>query len=318
MKNMARLFVLPFTIIIVIAMLFSIACAPSAEVAQVSTPEPTASESASPTASPTATPTAIPTPATDEYGFTEERKAELNQQFQNFLNKEGEFTPEKMSQIMMETPSRLDKSEVGLGIADTGDVPRMQGYFFDYLEKDGRIFLFVGFDGKDGNRFITPLEITIYYYESFEPSRFDISEYKENSIMAKSENITCEDYGGDKNKLVSLLNDVKGRVVLFSLTCQKWDISDYHSSFPNLDPKTQENVTNNLEENNSKVELSFGLYQLSPQNGIPPYTNPDKIKGDSESILKLTNPEEMGTINIDQVPIIQYFDYYSGEFSDAG
>ena len=46
MKNKARLFALPFTIIIVIAMLFSIACAPKAEVSFPSTPEPTVSATA--------------------------------------------------------------------------------------------------------------------------------------------------------------------------------------------------------------------------------------------------------------------------------
>lgn len=92
MKNTARLVILPFTIIIVIAMLFSIACAPKAEVSLPSTPEPTITATAAPTASPT--PTASPVPTATPI-FSEARMTELNQQFQDFLNKEGEFTPEK-------------------------------------------------------------------------------------------------------------------------------------------------------------------------------------------------------------------------------
>jgi len=64
--------------------------------------------------------------------------------------------------------------------------------------------------------------------------------------------------------------------------------------------------------------LSFGLFQLLPQNNIPPYTNPDKIKGDSESILRLNSSEEMGKINVNQVPMTTSIAYFSGEFADAG
>ena len=301
---------------LIVALLFSVACAPHAEVALPSTPEPTISVTAAPTTTPTATPTAIPTPAVDEYGFTEERKAELNQQFQDFLNKEGEFTQEKMSQIMMETPSRLDKSEVGLGIADSGDVPRIQGYFFDYLEKDDRIFLFVGFDGKDGNRFITPLEIPIYYYEAFEPTPFDILVYKKNTIMVRGGDVEGEDYSEDISKLMSKLNDLKSSVLLFRLQSDKFDGSSWDRF--SMNSKTRAIVADYVNEVNSKLELTFGLFQLSPQNGIPPYTNPDKIKGNSKSILKLTSAAEMGTINIDQVPMIRSISYYTGEFPDAG
>jgi len=268
---------------------------PSTEV----TPEVTQS----PSPEPTETPIVL-----DEFGFSEERKAELTQQFQDFLNKQGEFTPEKMSLIMMETPSNLDKNEVGLGIADTGDVPRMQGYFFDYLEKDGRIFLFVGFDGKDGNRFITPLEIPIYYYESFKQSRFDVIQYKKNTITVEGENTESQDYSDDESKLISLLNSIKSGIVMFNLISQEFDESKWDKY--DLGAETRQNVTDYVKEVNSKVELTFGLFQLSPQNGIPSYTNPDRIKGDSESILKITSSDEMSKINIDQVPMISSISYF--------
>jgi len=235
-------------------------------------------------------------------------KRSLTQQFQDFLNKQGEFTPEKMSLIMMETPSNLDKNEVGLGIADTGDVPRMQGYFFDYLEKDGRIFLFVGFDGKDGNRFITPLEIPIYYYESFKQSRFDVIQYKKNTITVEGENTESQDYSDDESKLISLLNSIKSGIVMFNLISQEFDESKWDKY--DLGAETRQNVTDYVKEVNSKVELTFGLFQLSPQNGIPSYTNPDRIKGDSESILKITSSDEMSKINIDQVPMISSISYF--------
>ena len=96
---------LELLLLILAAMLFAGSCAPSVVATLHSTPEPTVFATLAPTVAPTATaapsptPTAVPTPATDELSFTEERRAELKQQFQDFLNKEGEFTPEEISSI---------------------------------------------------------------------------------------------------------------------------------------------------------------------------------------------------------------------------
>jgi len=203
MKNMARLLILPFTIFIVIAILFSIACAPSAEVALVSAPEPTETAALAPTA--TSTPTASPVPTLSPI-FSEARTAELNQQFQDFLNKEVEFTQEKIASMMMITQSVLANDKVGLGIAD--QQPLLQGYFFDYFEKDNRLVLLMGFDGKDGNRFITPLEITLYIYEAVEPAVFQVTRAEDNYVGS------CFDEGdidyGKRAKLIPLLDTLKG------------------------------------------------------------------------------------------------------------
>ena len=308
MKNRARADITTITIMTIAAILFSTACAPRVEVALASTPEPTASATAAPTATPTPTLSLVPTPTPI---FSEERMAELNKQFQDFLNKEGEFTPEKMSQIMMETMSKLDKDEVGLGIVDGGDVPRIQGVFFDYLEKDGRIFLFVGFDGKDGSRFITPIEIPFYFYEKFKPAGFGVVKYSENDIKADTEG---KDYSDDKRGLLLLLSSLRGKVILLDLAYKRKDDSPRND----LDLVSRDGLYTYREEVNSKLEIVFGLYEILSQNGVLAYTNPEKIQAKSELILKVNNSEEMGAIEIKQVPIIMVIGYYSGEFSDAG
>lgn len=309
MKNRSRAVISAFTIITITATLFFAACAPRVEAALPSTPEPTISVTAAPTTTSTATPTAIPTPAVDEYGFTEERKAELNQQFQDFLNKQGEFTPEKISSKMMNLMVNLDKDEIGLGIAT--DIPEIQGYFFDCLEKDERIFLFVGFDGKDGKRFITPLEIPFYFYEKFKPAGFGVVKYSENDIKADTEG---KDYSDDKRGLLLLLSSLRGKVILLDLAYKRKDDSPRND----LDLVSRDGLYTYREEVNSKLEIVFGLYEILSQNGVLAYTNPEKIQAKSELILKVNNSEEMGAIEIKQVPIIMVIGYYSGEFSDAG
>ena len=141
MNIIRSLVALLFSLLIVAS---SVSCAPRTFVASTNTPEPTISFTAAPTVTPTAMPTAVPTPAVDEYGFTEERRAELNQQFQDFLNYEGDFTPEKITSAMMELERGIDHttlfdmSSARLGISSLD--PYLQGYFFDYFKRIVKFF----------------------------------------------------------------------------------------------------------------------------------------------------------------------------------
>ena len=279
---------------------FSSACAPSAEVALASTPVPTITATVAPTASPTPTESPVPT-ATPI--FSEARTVELNQQFQDFLNKEGEFTPEKTQEMMMATVSLLDYDKVGLGIADYQ--PMIQGYFFDNFEKDNRLFLLMGFDGKDGNRFITLLEIPFYLYEAIEEAEFLVEKIKENFIQSSISEEGYVDYG-ERAKLIPLLNTLKGNVIGLALNM------DTYSKEGARDDEYSRIVCGYIDEVNPKVDLSFGLFQLIPSNEID-FHNKDRI-GDSDSIIKIKSCDDINDINISDVPIMQgCIIYFAGE-----
>ena len=292
-------------------------CSPTEAVA--STPEPAAvtsvvdnsgetivhtSNETTPEITPSPIPevTEAPTPTLAESFFSEERRAELNQQFQDFLNKQGEFTPEKMSSKMMATTSLLDNDKVGLGIADYQ--PLIQGYFFDYFEKDNRIFLLMGFDGKDGNRFITPLEIPLYFYEGIEEAEFLVSKNKENYIQGPISEEGFVDYG-ERAKLIPLLNMVKGKVIGFTLSMYTY------SKEGAKDDEYGRIAGGYVDEINPKVDLSFGLIQLIPSNEID-YDGKDK-NGDSNSILKINNSDDINDINVNDVPIVMGISYFAEE-----
>ena len=297
MKIALRLIALSLTMLIVF---FAVACAPRAEVAPVCTPEPTVSVTAALTAIPTATPSPEPIPAPI---FSEARMAELNQQMQDFLNKQGEFTPEKMSSKMMVTTSYLDHDKVCLGISD--QEPALQGYLFDYFEKEGRLFLITGFDGKDGNRFITPLEITLYLYEAVEPAVFTVTRAEEKYIGSSISNEGDIDYG-KRDKLIPLLDSIKGNTFCFYLRARTF------TEDKALVDEFGQVIVENLNEINSKVKLSFGLFQLVTSNDLD-YKNPENIEGDTSYILKLENIEDFCTINIDNVPLINAIHYFLEE-----
>lgn len=286
------------SMLILATMLFAVSCAPRAEVTRVSTPEPTITATFAPTVTPTAMPTATPTPATDEYGFTEERKAELNQQFQDFLNKQGEFTQGKMFSMMMEPATDLDKSEIGLGIARS--IPEIQGYFFDYFEKDGRLFMLMGFDGKDGNRFITPVEIEMYVYKQISEAAFGVFECNANNFYDNSSSEFKTFYGD--NQIKSLLDSFKNKVIVLGLNTMEREE-------PVVDEEGQVVLIEGTKEINSKIELTFGLFQLVSSNGLS-YDNPQR--GDASSIIRIETVDDAEEIDISKVPILLTFTYFEG------
>lgn len=296
MKLTLRPAALRFLILAVIASLLFTACAPAISAAPTLEPAVTAAQTMPPTAAPTAEPTAIPTPAIDEYGFSEERKAELNQQFQDFLNRQGEFTKEKMSEMMMNPATNLDPSEVGLGVLNSNQ--KIQGYFFDYYEKDDRLFILMGFDGNDGNRFVTPVEIQIYVYEQCpEAAIFNVLEYKQNDFWGNDNeefrNCTGED------QIMSLLDSLKSKVIGLDLNRFEYNESDAESY--------GQVVLDGTRELNSKVELTFGLFQLVSSNNIP-IGNPER--GDTASIIKIEDVNDVENIDVSKVPILFGISYF--------
>lgn len=298
MKNRARADITSITIMTIAAMLVSVACAPHAEVALASTPEPIITATAVPTVTPTPTLSPVPTPTPI---FSEERMAELNKQFLDFLNKEGEFTPEKTQEMMMVTTSSLDNDKVGLGITDYQ--PRIQGYFFDYYEKDNRLILLMGFDGKDSNRFITPVEIPIYISEVAGDSWFTVIKFKDNYVF--SARFEGDLFYGERAKLIPVLNTAKGKVIAILLNV------DTYSKEGAGDDEYSRIVCGYIDEVNPKVDLSFGLFQLIPSNDIE-YDWEDQ-NGDSDSILKIMSCDDISNINISDVPIMHSIAYFAGE-----
>ena len=301
---------------LIVALLFSVACAPHAEVALTSTPEPIITATAVPTVTPTPTLSPVPTPTPI---FSEERMAELNQQMLDFLNREGEFTQEKIASMMMQfyTGNEIDYYEhfktdtVGLGISE--HQPLIQGYLFDYFEVEGRLILIFGFDGRDGNRFITPVEIPIYIYDCFEPAEFRV-------VKSFVNNIDCIDYYSDsdeqeydyermdcsdRNLLLPLLDSLKSKVFAFSLY---YYVYDNKGGLPY--DELSRIISEFQDETNSKNDLSYGLVQLLTSNDIE-YDWEDRI-GDSDSIIKIKNSDDINNINISDVPIMESIKYFEG------
>ncbi len=96
-------------------------------------------------------------------GFPQTKRA--NHAGENIFSQLIEFYCSKGTNLITkyEDWSSYDKRKFGLGLSSIQ--PHIQGYLFDYFESEGRIILILGFDGADGTRFISPVEIPFYVVE---------------------------------------------------------------------------------------------------------------------------------------------------------
>lgn len=165
--------------------------------------EPQAAETPAPTPTPTTGPSATP-------WMNEEDTAALNQKIQDFLDKTGDYTPGKISAKMFDLSGLLDTSKIQLGLVDATHI---EGYLFDYVEKDGSLILLIGFDGNDGGRFVVPIQIPLYFIESDLTSHFYFLQYSSSAkSLTQKADITQLDVAGLHQQLYGLI----GKCIAFA------------------------------------------------------------------------------------------------------
>lgn len=264
---------------------------PSAEV--TTTPEATENVE---TQSPSSETIATSTPELDEFGFTEERREILIKQFQDFLNEEGEFTEEKKSEMAIGSQSGLEFTELGLSSGE----PLIEGYFFDYIEKDGSLILLMGFDGKDSKSFVTPIQIPLYYIKDGSDAKFWFFKHTDNTIYSEA-NVIKVISEGDVSGLFEYLDKLRGKVIVVqpSLNIVSGSMDDYTGVKADY-----------IKEYNSKVGLSQKLVFSVATNGISVDGNFESDGYDSYEILKLENLNSLSDIELSKIPMINPLIFY--------
>ena len=164
----------------------------------------------------------------------------------------------------------------------------------------------MGFDGKDGNRFITPVEIPLYIYEVIEIEGFTFPVFKLKENYAQGAHLEEDLDYGERAKLIPLLDAIEGKVIGITFS-----VTTFSKEGLKEDDEISRILGAWLDEVNSKVDLSFGLIQMIPSNEID-HDAIDK-NGDSNSILKINNSDDINDINVNDVPIIESIRYFAGE-----
>lgn len=340
MKKTGRVFAAALAFVSLLLACLLSACASGESVLSSGAPSP--ESNATPSPIPTATPVPTPSP-TPTLSPEEIKTAKLNQEFHDFLNKEGEFTPEKIfSQLIefycskgtdhitkYEDWSNYDERKFGLGLSSIQ--PHIQGYLFDYFESEGRIILILGFDGTDGTRFISPVEIPFYVVEGTQ-RHFGVGKSTVNNMDGIDYSIPRDTVTTgectesivikDRNTLFSILDSLKGKVIAFFLEEYEWNFDlSTNATFLALSIAAQNCLIDYQNEVNSKVDLAFALLHSVTDNNIKinEWRGGDEkeiyrliMDADGNAILRIENADQLENIDISRVPLLVTFKWYDG------
>jgi hypothetical protein len=167
-------------------------------------------ESASVTPSPAATPTATPSPTPDPSAIAaasdKAAMEELDKRIQAFLNYQGEYAPELITYIN----SYQEITKLGL----VTSVPDTEGILLGHVDRGDYLLLIVGFDGADGNRFVTPVDLWTYYLADPDPiASFTFKQYGSPIIEYDTKLFTTK----SKEEISNTLSELENNVIVFRL-----------------------------------------------------------------------------------------------------
>lgn len=293
MKLTARYAVLIATVVIVT--LCSASCAPGTSAALASTQQPTSTITATPIVTPTPKPTITPSPApTATPLFSEERTAELNQQIYDFNHNEGGFTNENKSKMAIYPEMLEDLDSVKLGLA-TSDF-YIEGYFFDYFEKDESLILIMGFDGRNGSSFTTLVEIPLYFLMGEPKATFVSHAYEKNTVLSSMRAIQYASGVDSRDALYDGLDKLISKVIM---------VKPSFESFPGSEDDHTGITKEYFKKHENKVGLSGKLLSSVATNEIE-IENSSFCESDYEvySLIKLNNLDDVANIDVSEIPMM--------------
>lgn len=93
-------------------------------------------------------------------------------------------------------------------------------------------------------------------------------------------------------------------MIILSLGNSVIDTADVPSEYSSYDW-----LLDYYSELDSKIGLTLGLFQLVPSNEIP---CEDLIEGDTSSILKIEDVNNINNIDVSKVPLLMAISYFAG------
>ena len=239
---------------------------------------------------PSASPEVSPSPSAT---VDQETQAEaiINQQIQDFLNFEGDFTRGKINEIAIKTIN--DIKETKLGVADPE--PKLEGLLLDFLKKDDSLILVMGFDGADGERFVTLVEIPVYFHTTEDHFNFYFQKFLGDGVSYSSQEIVLN--GDDiESKIIEQLEPLKGDVVAFSA---------YYEGFSEEITKQHAGERYCI-EHNRKAPLGGKLISMVDFNGYDQSLLNGFNVSDFEDvqIIKIEKYEDINNVGVSDIPMM--------------
>ncbi len=226
-----------------------------------------------------------------------------------FLNSEEPYRDNKDLYWKIFFPYRTQKTpKLGLidAMAEYGNA-NMQGVFLGYVETTDGIVLFVGFQDKDGERFVTPLKLYDQKFEIFN----DIS----SGFLYLVRNDDYSNFIGEpisintKNEVTKFLTTKIGQVLGFQLALLPSPPLDEETKQAMLeigwtDPELANNQINAFQENYVEVnkDLCASLWEPSSEDwnilygGLTISQNLQKMGEASGTAIRITTAEDIDRV----------------------
>jgi hypothetical protein len=244
----------------------------------------TAAPTAAPTQEVTVTPTPTPVP-TPMLNPIEQKEAEINQEIQDFMNALGEYQDYKMDLEAFRFSGAEITEKTDLGVISSRLV--IQGCLIDYIEKGDYIFLVIGFQNKDKERFVTTLAIARYFYEGRD-SNFGFCQ----GATTSGDNMVESNYNYEI--MLDYLNKLKGKVCGFPLIYNNTSEKRLKEKGLNFDW-----VSRYVEEANNSTEYAKRLLNTVATNGLENHVN--DIVSDRVGIWKGSIGKSEPIIGLDEI-----------------
>ena len=287
---------LELLLLILAAMLFVVSCAPSVVATLPNTPEPTFSITAAPTAAQRRVPTATPVVSLSP----EEQAALLDQQFQDFLNEEGEYTVEKIEEYCPIWGSRLcytDGNGTNLGILkifnkESDEIDKyvsVYGYLYNVARnEDNNIILTMGFVGKDGNRFYTIIGVLSSFYDSNKEDGVVFTFSREEGLHLDDKSV-IQFEATSSDQIFDYLNGLRGKKIVIDIPAKKKNLSEVNNDAAKIF----------WEGSNKRLPYTYNLISRLANNGI----DTSAVGSSGKDIPLITSSSDLNDVDFDTVPI---------------
>jgi len=223
----------------------------------------------------------------------------IDQEISGFLKKEGDYSDEKIEEMILTTDlAKQKETKLGL-VSKTND--RIEGILIDYIKSDDYILLLVGMERKNGSRLITGLAIPMYYYKEVE-AKFYIEKFLEKSVVSEFNNVYK---GSDETTILGYLDQLKGKPVIFDSL-----VTEFPKEWMEGKYMTENNgvVARLAKEEINKIGVAKKLVMELWQNGIT-LENIDDIPKNVE-VATINSIDDIKKIDMSKIPIVMKLFYF--------
>lgn len=226
-----------------------------------------------------------------------EAELKLNQQIHDFLVKEGDFTDKKLNSGIILTARKASGTKLGLMPGNS-----IQGVLLDSRQKDDSLLLTVGLLDKNGDRFVTSVQLATYLYDALggtgEIGYIGVQRPLVEIFVLRQDythgHATIESFYKN-DEVVEKIKTLEGGIFMFIPYSNIEDIA-YDGSGGEVGDRF-------VPELRSRVNLNKKLFDTIWTNGLKSSEDVSSLDPNTE-LIKIKSVDDINKVELDDVPIL--------------